>query len=145
MLHNTNETNLMKRAVPSAKIPLIYEKSNNELWDRVTVNDALIVDSASPVESLKKKVKKIILDFEEIEVTDLEVSYDLTSFFEQYPFLNISEIAKRAGVNAGLMRQYTSGVKYPSEERVKQIKNPIHEIGRELSKVKLNKPKKKSA
>ena len=37
------------------------------------------------------------------------------------------------------MRQYSSGLKFPSEERVKEIESAIREIGKELSKIKLHK------
>jgi hypothetical protein len=37
------------------------------------------------------------------------------------------------------MSHYASGIKFPSEERVKEIEAAIREIGKELSKVKLHK------
>lgn len=120
---------------------LIVEKADGELWGRIKVKGNLIVDSAPNLESLKKKLKGLALDFEEVEITDFEVSYDLTSFFEQYP-INIADVAKKAGISPGMMRQYASGIKYPSEERVKEIENAVHQIGRELTKVKLHKPQK---
>ena len=36
---------------------------------------------------------------------EFEYKYDLQSFFNYFSFLNVSEIAKRAGVNPSLMRQ----------------------------------------
>lgn len=87
----------------------------------------------------------MILDFENVEVEDFEISYDLTSFFEQYSFINVSELGAKAGISAGMMRQYASGLKFPSEDRVLQIKNAVREIGKELSKVKLHKPKREHA
>jgi len=126
-------------------LPLIVEGTANELWGRVTINENLIVDSASTLEALKKQLKKLILEIEEVEVEDFQVSYDLTSFFTEHSYLNVSDIAKRVGINENLMRQYASGHKFPSEERVKEIQKSIREIGKELSKTNLHKPKKEYA
>ncbi len=49
--------------------------------------------------------------------------------------LNISSIAKRAGMNPGLLRQYASGVKHPSREQAKKIEDSIHKIANELREV----------
>jgi predicted DNA-binding transcriptional regulator AlpA len=135
----------MKIATTQPKALLIVEKGDGELWGRVTIKGNLIVDSAKNLESLKKKIKSLALDFENVEINDFEVNYDLTSFFEQYPFLNVSEIAKKAGISPAMMLHYTSGTKFPSEERVKQIESAIKEIGKELTKVKLHKAQKQPA
>jgi len=123
----------------TARIPLIVEKSGKDLWGRITVGDALIVDFASTLETLKKKLAKLVKDDFSIEVSGFDISYDLTSFFEQYSYLSISDIARKTGINPALMRHYASGIKFPSEERVKEIESAIREIGRELSKVRLHK------
>jgi transcriptional regulator with XRE-family HTH domain len=131
-----------QKATKKTKTQLIVEKSDGELWGRIKIKGDLIADSAPTLSSLQKQLKQLALDFEGVEITEFEVSYDLTSFFTQYSFLNISDVAKKAGVSAGLMRQYASGTKYPSEERVKEIESAIHLIGKELLKVKLHKPQK---
>lgn len=46
--------------------------------------------------------------FPEVE---FEYKYDLQSFFNYFSFLNVSDIAKRAGINPSLMRQYSRGIK----------------------------------
>lgn len=128
-----------------SKAQLIVEKSEGQLWGRVKIRGNLIYDYASSLASLEKKLKELILDFENVEITEFEVSYDLTSFFEDHKYLNISEIATKAGISLVLMRQYSSGAKFPSEERVKQIENAIKEIGKALTKVRLHKPVKEYA
>ncbi len=122
-----------------ATIHLIVEKSNGELWGRVKVKGNLITDSANNLDALKKQLKGLILDYENVKVEGFEVSYDLTSVFEQYSYLNISEVAAKASISSGMMRQYASGNKYPSYERVKDIESAIREIGKELSKINLHK------
>ncbi len=67
--------------------------------------------------------------FPEIEFT---YKYDLQSFFDYFSFLNVSDIAKRAGVNPSLMRQYTSGVKNAGEKTYQRLAACVQNIGREL-------------
>jgi len=124
---------------------LIIEKSDGELWGRVTIKNTLIVENATTFESLLKKLKNLILEFEEVEVNDFVIVYDLTTFFENHSYLSITDIAKRTNINPGLMRQYASGVKFPSVDRVKLIEESIRQIGKELTRIKLHKPKREFA
>jgi hypothetical protein len=124
---------------------LIVEKADGELWGRVKIRGNLITDSASTLSALEKNLKYLILEFEEVEVSEFEVSYDLISFFDEHSYLNISDIAKRAGINQALMRQYASGNKFPSQDRVTQIETAIREIGKELSKVRLSRRSREHA
>jgi hypothetical protein len=133
----------MKKGVTTAvRQPLIVEISENEFWGRVNIKNNLIIDSAATLETLKTKLKKSIRDIERVEVENFDVSFDLTSFFQEYSFINISDIAKRAKISALMMRQYSCGNKLPSEARVKQIESAIREVGKELSKVKLHRKNK---
>ncbi len=127
------------------KPQLIVEKSNGEFWGRTKVKGNLIVDSATSLDKLKTQMKELIFDFEDLEVKDFVLSFDLTSFFSEYPFLNLTELANKSGINYSLMRQYSIGYKFPSEERVKKIEETIREIGKELSRIKLHKPQKEVA
>lgn len=63
---------------------------------------------------------------------EFEYKYDLRSFFEYFSFLNVSEIAKRAGINPSLMRQYTSGVKNAGEKTYSRLSTCMDNITREL-------------
>lgn len=126
------------------KAKLIVEKSDGALWGRTKIKGNLIVDSAKTLLQLKKQLKELAYELENVEIEDFEVSYDLTTFFESHSYLNITDVAKRAGINAALMRQYASGVKFPSEERVDEIEKAIHQIGKELTKIKLHKTQKEA-
>ncbi len=64
---------------------------------------------------------------------EFEYKYDLQSFFEYFSFLNVSDIAKRAGINPSLMRQYTSGVKNAGEKTYSRVSACIANIAKELS------------
>jgi transcriptional regulator with XRE-family HTH domain len=134
----------MATAKRLSKTQLIVERSDGSLFGRVTVNNNLIVDYADTIQSLKKQLKTLVYEFENIEVEEFDVVYDLTSFFIAHP-LNIGDVAKKAGINQSLMRQYASGNKFPSAERLKQIEDAIHQIGKELTKIKLTKPQREYA
>ncbi len=53
----------------------------------------------------------------------LRFYYNLTSF-SHFDFIDITAFAEKLGINAELMRQYASGVKYPSNVEIKKIADP---------------------
>lgn len=61
-----------------------------------------------------------------------EYKYDLRSFFNYFSFLNVSDIAKRAGINPSLMRQYVSGIKNAGEKTYERLAACIEQIKAEL-------------
>ena len=46
--------------------------------------------------------------------------------------MKISSVAGQAGLNPGLVRQYASGVKYPSAAQAGKIRNAVKKIARQL-------------
>lgn len=52
---------------------------------------------------------------------EFEYKYDLQSFFNYFSFLNVSDIAKRAGINPSLMRQYSRGIKKAGEKTYERL------------------------
>ena len=52
--------------------------------------------------------------------------------FREFPQLNVSEMARYIGINKSLLAKYIYGIKKPSEERMRQIKNALHIIGQGL-------------
>jgi hypothetical protein len=119
------------------KLELIIERSEHRLIGRVTYNDNLIIEYAENVNSLSEKLKVLLFDFEKLDPDSVEFEflYDIFSLFQQFDYLNIGKVAKRAGINAGLMRQYASQVKYPSARQAKKIEDTIHQLGQDMSKV----------
>jgi DNA-binding transcriptional regulator YdaS (Cro superfamily) len=121
-------------------ILLIIEKATDgELWGRVTLDDNLITESASKLELLQKKIKKLLHDFHDLDpmAVHFDIAYDLTAIFSEKKYLNLSEVAQHLGINRSLMAQYAAGKKFPSTERAKDIENAIHELGRDLLGVKI--------
>lgn len=68
-------------------------------------------------------------------VPDLEFvyKYDMQSFFDCFPFLNVSKVAELAGINPSLMRQYTSGVANAGQKQYDRISAAVRKIAGELS------------
>ena len=74
---------------------------------------------------------------------DEDLSYD--SVFEpqahplrgsaKFKSLNMSEVARRLGIQQSLMAAYMNGSKKPSAEREKLIREEIRKIGRELLEI----------
>ena len=119
------------------KVQLILERESGSLWGRVSYGKELIVDSATTLQALEKKLKKVLNDFHELEDVEFTYTYDLTVFFEKFSFLNQSKIAELSGINPSLLRQYASGVKHPSKEQANKIQFAIRDLANELKAVKI--------
>lgn len=117
---------------------IIIEKAGSKLWGRLKYKDNLIVDTATSVQSLQKKMRKLVKDFHGVDEIEFDTAYDLTGFFEEFNILNQSKLAAIAGINPGLMRQYASGVKFPSPEQAKKIEKAIHKLAKEMQAVSLH-------
>lgn len=118
-------------------IQLILEKEGGKLWGRVSYDENLIVDSATTLQNLEKKIRKALKDFHSADEMKFEYAYDLTVFFEEFNFLNQSKIAELSGINASLLRQYASGVKNPSEVQAKKIQTTIRSLAVRLKNVQI--------
>ncbi|MDR1004256.1 MAG: pilus assembly protein HicB [Prevotellaceae bacterium] len=78
---------------------------------------------------------KEMLHEEGKDVPELEFiyKYDLQSFFNYFSFLNVSRVAEMAGINASLMRRYTSGVANAGQKQYDKIKKVVTQIGEEMA------------
>ena len=122
------------------KILLIIEKgTDKDLWGRVSFDDNLIVDSAPSLELLQRKMKKLLQDLHDLNPSkvEFEMAYDLTAIFSEKSYLNLSVVAQKLGINRSLMAQYASGSKFPSPERAYEIEKAIHDLGRDLLKIRI--------
>jgi len=118
-------------------LTLIVERSQGELWGRVHYEDDLIIDSARTLDGLEKKIKKLLKDLHKVDpkIIAFDYQYDLTALFEKFNYLKISAIAEKSDLNATLLRQYVTGIKYPSAKQAKKVEDAIHKIGKELSNI----------
>lgn len=122
------------------KIPLIIERGEGKvLWGRVEYNGNLITDFANSIPELEEKIKILLFDFEEVNPDNIqfEHQFDIYSLFQRFDFLKISTVAEHAGMNPGLLRQYVSGAKNPSEEQAKKIERTLHKLAQELQKASI--------
>ena len=65
----------------------------------------------------------------------IEYVYDMSVFFKKYDYINVSALARKLGINESLMRRYSSGKAYVSQEQKTEIEKGIHDIGKELASV----------
>ncbi len=117
-------------------IELIIEKGESGLWGRVNYNDNLITEQAETLDDLELNLKRLLKDFEGVDPGDIafDLRYDVYSLFNQFDFLNISKVARHAGIHPGLLRQYASGVKHPSLTQAKKIEETLHRLARQMQK-----------
>ncbi len=133
------------------KIEVIIEKGDGEFWGRIeSKGDFLPVTVGDTVSEVLHNLQDLIQDYllhegkedafwkpfvgQEI---DFDLAYDLQAFFTEHKELNASAIATRAGINPGLLRQYSSGVKHPSKEQAQKIEDAIHQLADDLRAVSL--------
>jgi hypothetical protein len=81
----------------------------------------------------QKEIKEL-LEEEGKQMPELEFvfRFDIGSFFDYYSYLNMSGVAKKAGVNASLMCQYAMGKHEPSQKRKQQILDCLRQISQEM-------------
>jgi hypothetical protein len=117
-------------------IELIIEKGESGIWGRVNYNDNLIVEEADTLDALERRFKILLKDFENVnpEFIAFDLKYDVYSLFDQFDFLNITKVAKHAGIHPGLLRQYASGVKNPSLTQAKKIEETLHKLAGQMQK-----------
>ncbi|CAI8164633.1 MAG: Uncharacterised protein [Bacteroidota bacterium] len=76
---------------------------------------------------------------ENIVVTPNDITFeiDFEQFFKYYKVLNAKFLAKKIDMNPSLLSQYVQGHKKPSKKQTEKILIGIHQIGQELSDIKL--------
>jgi len=118
------------------KLEMIVERGEDNLTGHVTYNDNLIIESADNVNELEEKLKLLLFKVENVEPKSVIFKhlYDVYALFRQFDFLNIGKVAERAGINAGLLRQYASQVKHPSAKQAQKIEDTIHKLADDMSK-----------
>ena len=90
-------------------------------------------DLMAGIEEFREQ-KKAELGYVPKEFDDLEIEYkyDISTLFEAFPFLNISQFAKYAGINESKMRQYTSGSADPGVKASKKISVALQSISQTM-------------
>jgi len=111
--------------------------------------NSVIIGEGNTVEEAKadfeNSVEEMILSYVEVgdklpdELKDVEFvyKYDIASMFDYYSWINVSQFARKAGINPSLMRQYRMGNTYISDNQISKIENTLHSLGKELAAIKL--------
>lgn len=68
-----------------------------------------------------------------VTIEDINVFYDLPSFFDTYKVINAKALAGRLGMTQSMLSQYTSGTKKASPARTQKILEGVRDLGRELA------------
>jgi hypothetical protein len=132
------------------KFIIILEPGDGEIWGRIDAPYTLLTSVAHSVEGVTQNLKDLIqdhldhegkeqLEWQNIQVKDItfEYVYDLTELFDVLSAVKINSIADLAGINQSLMRQYASGVKYPSPQQAAKIQDAVHQLGKKLLQVSM--------
>ncbi len=135
----------------TTKIDVIVEVKDGMLWGIVENKGNFIpTPYGNTVADLQQNLKQLIKDYQQHEGKtdkfwskvdtdhmDIELSYDLKAFFKEFNQIKISSLAEFANVNPSLLRQYSTGNKYPSADQVKKIESAVQELGKKLEKVSI--------
>jgi hypothetical protein len=63
--------------------------------------------------------------------------YDIASIFDHFGMLDITNLAKKIGMNPSLLRQYKTGKALASDKQKQKIQAGLHALGQELLSVHL--------
>ena len=132
------------------KLIIIIEPGDGEIWARIDAPYTLLTTVGNTVEEITHNLKDLIQDHLEhegkeqaewqgikVEEIKFEYVYDLTELFDVLSAVKINAIADLAGINQSLLRQYASGVKYPSFTQAKKIQEAVHQLGQKLLQVSI--------
>lgn len=108
------------------------------------------ISIGNTLEEVKKNIQDAIhlhletlAEFDElgadVVINNLQFEYhfDLPTFSQVFSWIKISALAKAAGMNQSLVRQYTSGKKYPSEKQAGILQEAIRRLSEDLGNVQL--------
>ena len=66
------------------------------------------------------------------EASEPNEENEVGQMFKRFPWLNVSEVARYLGINKSLLARYIYGISKPSEQRIQQIRDAFHALGKEL-------------
>lgn len=114
----------------------IEKGSDGFFWCRTEIGNGGYNGCGKTVEAAKEDLALCMEDAREAgdlqDGIDLEYKYDLQSFFNYFSYFNINEVARRAGINPSLLRQYSSGCKKAGEKTYERLSDCFRSIKKDL-------------
>ncbi len=123
------------------KIKITVTKEGTGYSATALVNNNFIATEAENFKELEKNVLEAVnLTFENsgfvYSFNEIQLEYDLESFFEFYKVINAKALSERIGMNQSLLAQYIKGIKKPSVSQLNRILQGVQQIGKELSEAR---------
>lgn len=123
------------------KIKMTITKEDIGYSANAMVNNISINTQGDTFEELKEMITEAVnLSFEDkgfvYTLNEIELTYDLESFFDFYKVINAKALSERIGMNQSLLAQYIKGIKKPSIIQTKRILQGVQQIGKELTEVR---------
>lgn len=137
----------MKR-MDMKKIVAVIEKGDSEGYGIYAADDSVPVvgyglteeeartDFEAVMAEQAEYMKEQTGSYPEWKDAQVEYRYDLTAFFQAFPFINTSEFAKSIGINPSLMRKYKNGLAAAGEKQKNLIQSKLTEIVQKMERVK---------
>lgn len=133
------------------KLQVIIEKGDNVLYGRIEGGKLFVpVTAANTRKEVLDNLKGLIKDYQvhegkqdkfwnkvDVNTVDFEIHYDLQAFFAEFDWITASAIARHAGLNESLVRQYATGKKFPSLDQAKKIQTTIRGLSKPLQMLEL--------
>jgi len=118
------KTNTGYSAYHSDKSGIVITTGNNLAELKNNITEAYAIHAA---EHNKKN----------ISLEQIELQFDLASFFEYYPEINTSALGARIGMHKSLLSDYINGKRTPSEKQISKILTGVKDLGRELTELEI--------
>jgi len=123
------------------KIRIVVNKEDIGYSATATIGKDFIATEADNFVDLKQMIVEAVnANFEDkgfvYSIEEIQLEYDLESFFDFYKVINAKALSERIGMNQSLLAQYIKGIKKPSIPQTKRILQGVQQIGRELSEVR---------
>lgn len=125
------------------QIDFVIEKGKDGYGAYREEAGGVIATMGNTVQEIKKNILEAYNLFacetgkSEIIEDQVNLKYDLASFFDFYKEINVSALGKRIGMQKSVLSAYKNGNRTPSDKQVKKILTGIKDLGKELSELEL--------
>lgn len=121
-------------------VTIEYSNNSYDCYSVTPIGDqATIVAQGETVKEAKDEFLAAVAECQEDYPDDpryqnltFKYQYDIRSFFDEFSYFNVNEIARRAGISPSLMRQYRSGMKKAGEKTYEKLIACVDNIKQDL-------------